>query len=82
MLELRREDYSNKALKDKILIHGHVPTNLNIIKEKIKKRTNSIPLDNGCVYTKAHKYHDIKHLGSLCCFNLDTYDLIIQKNIE
>ena len=81
MLWKRKFDYNSKILKNKKLIHGHQPTEIERIKKSIKKR-RVICLDNGVNYIKKHKIYDYKQMGNLCALNLDTFDLTIQKNIE
>ena len=82
ILNIRNFKYDKKKAKGKTIIYGHDPTNYNKILKKIKNRKKKIPLDNGCVYNKAHKYYDFHKLRKLCCFNLDSYELICQKNVE
>lgn len=82
ILNIRRFKYDKVKAKGKTIIYGHDPTYYSKILKKIKKRKNKIPLDNGCVYNKAHKYYDFHKLRKLCCLNLDTYELIVQENIE
>ena len=82
MLNIRNFKYNKKKAKGKTIIFGHDPTYYKKILKKIKKGKKKIPLDNGCVYNKAHKIYDFHKLRNLCCFNLDTYELIYQKNIE
>ncbi len=82
MLWKRKFDYDNKILKGKIVIHGHQPINLEEIKKSIYNNKNIIGLDNGVNYIKKHKIYDYKKMGNLCALNLDTFELIIQKNIE
>lgn len=66
----------------KTIIHGHEPVNIDVIRENINRNSKVLPLDNGCVYTKPHKIYDYTKLGSLCCFNMGTYELILQENID
>ena len=82
MLELRKTIPDPVRLNGRHIVHGHQVTPLDEIKEAINERRLLIPLDNGCFYTKAHKIYDHTQTGNLCCLNLDTFELIIQKNIE
>lgn len=82
MLEIRRFEADIKLLQGKKIIHGHTPTNLTAIQERLRTNAPIIPLDNGCVYTKPHKMLDYKQHGNLCSLNLDSLELIFQKNIE
>jgi serine/threonine protein phosphatase 1 len=82
MLEIRRFQADIKLLKGKKIVHGHTPTNLIDIQESLRIDAPVIPLDNGCVYTKPHKMLDYKQHGNLCSLNLDSLELIFQRNIE
>ena len=82
ILNIRSFKYDKEKAKGKTIIFGHDPTDYDKILKKIKKRKKKIPLDNGCVYNKAHRIYDFHKLRKLCCFNLDTYELICQENIE
>lgn len=84
MLELRRTEIEKgKAfIGNKTVVHGHQVTPLCEIELAVNERKKLIPLDNGCYYTKPHKIYDISQTGNLCCFDLDSHQLIIQRNIE
>jgi len=82
LLNIRNFKYDKQKAKRKRIIIGHSPVELSEIQKRIKKKKKIIKLDNGCVYTKPHKIYDYTQLGNLCCFNLDTYELICQKNID
>ncbi len=66
----------------KPIIHGHQPFYLTEIQKKIESKSLCIPLDNGCVYNKPHKIYNYRQLSNLLAFNLDSYELFIQPNIE
>ena len=76
MLWIRNFDYDSKQANNKTIIHGHNPTKLEEIKEKIANRDNIIALDNGCVFNTMEGY------GNLLCLNLSSFELIVQENIE
>lgn len=82
MLEIRNWKPDIEMTKNKPIIHGHQPTTLIKITKAIRKRKARIPLDNGCVYNKQHRFYDYTTLGNLCCLNLDTMELIYQVNID
>ena len=82
MLWIKNFAYDKQKLKGKRVIFGHNPHGIDEIKEKIKNRTNCIPIDNGAYYTKRHKIYDIETMGNLCALNIDTFELFVQKNIE
>lgn len=58
------------------IVHGHNPNYLPFIQDALVQRSAVIPLDNGCVYRNKH------HMGNLLCLNLDSMELILQKNAE
>ena len=76
------ENYDLSILNNKRMIHGHRVTEIDYIQELIKKKAQIISLDNGCAYIKKHKIYDYTKQGSLCCLNIDTMELLLQKNIE
>ncbi len=82
LLVLRYFDKNVPADFNRVIVHGHNPTEIDKIKQKINSKSKVISLDNGCVYNKPHKAYSYMELGNLCCFNLDTYELILQKNID
>jgi len=82
MIDTRRFEYSEHLLKGKTVLHGHQVTNFPKISAAIEQRSKIIPLDNGCVYNRPHKIHDHTQLGQLLCFNLDTWELTSQPNVD
>ncbi len=82
ILNIRGFKYDKEKAKGKTIIIGHNPTEFHKIEKKIKKNKKIIYLDNGCIYTKPHKLYDYTKLGKLCCYNLDTRELICRKNID
>lgn len=82
MLVKRNTIYHAEKAQNKIIITGHEPRNIEEIKRHILLKSSVIPLDNGCVFSKPHKYYDYTTLGNLLCLNLDTFELISQKNID
>lgn len=77
MLWIRQFMPDNRYQHNKQIIYGHDPEPLPVIKKAIASKTLKIPLDNGCVYTEARQ-----GFGNLLCLNLDTFELLIQKNID
>ena len=87
MLTIRRFSQNPTS---KTIIHGHEITNLSIIQDRIQSRSTIIPLDNGCYYGPvvtsmqqdkyARRYH--QNVGKLLALNLDTYELLMQENID
>lgn len=50
MVWIRRENYYNPLLKNRIIVHGHSPVPLEICRENILLKKNVINIDTGCVY--------------------------------
>lgn len=68
------------AIKNKPVLHGHTIRSIDEIRESVKDRTGTIPLDNGCykgLQTITNPYY-----GSLCGLNLDTFELMVVENID
>lgn len=82
MLWLRATKIDNRFVKNKTIICGHTVTYRQDIINAVKSRKQLICIDNGAYYTKKHKIYDHTQLGCLCALNLDTYELIFQKNID
>ena len=82
MMQMRRFENNIKFTKGKTIIHGHQPVNIEDIKADILERKNIINLDCGVNYIKPHKIYDYKKMSRLCALDLDTYELLIQENIE
>jgi serine/threonine protein phosphatase 1 len=82
MLELRRTNPNLTILNGRHIVHGHQVTPLFEIEKAVAERQPVIPLDNGCFYTKPHKIYDYRQIGNLCCLNLDSFELIVQKNVD
>lgn len=78
MLWIRDFTPNKHFLKNRKLIHGHTPTNLNIIKEAIYNAYAVIPLDNGCVFYQNVVAIEGYEIGNLLCLDLDTFELHIQ----
>jgi serine/threonine protein phosphatase 1 len=69
-------------LNGRKIIHGHTIHTIDEIKEAIKYNFSIIPLDNGCYKGLRMKSEEYGEHGNLCALNLDTLELIIQKNID
>jgi len=67
---------------DKIILHGHQSFEIEEIISRVTSRNKIIGLDNGVNYIRAHRLYDFVEMGNLCALNLDTFELIVQKNIE
>jgi serine/threonine protein phosphatase 1 len=69
----------------KRIIHGHSVRDLTEIENAIAERKTVIPLDNGCVYRfrgRRKNKEVFPLIGNLLALNLDTWELIIQENID
>ncbi len=76
MLWSRNNQLIPAKIQFRRIIHGHTPTKLSVIKAAIKRVKNyTISIDAGCVY-KA------EGMGNLVALNLDTLELVVQKNEE
>lgn len=73
MLWIRDFDCNAPALNNRLLIHGHTPTSLDII---LKQKGCCINIDGGCVYTKN------TGLGHLVALELPSRSFIWQKNCD
>ncbi len=83
MIQLRTTKYNLKLFDNKIIICGHNPTPLPLIKKQIKEKAKIIKLDNGAVFKgKQKKYIDSSQLGNLLALNLDTFELLKCTNID
>ncbi|MFT6866365.1 MAG: serine/threonine protein phosphatase 1 [Cyclobacteriaceae bacterium] len=76
MLNTREMSYDPAKANNKTIIHGHVPTKIEIIQERISSRSNLIPLDNGCVYS------ELDGMGNLLCLEMKDMKLFIEPNID
>jgi serine/threonine protein phosphatase 1 len=66
-------------LANKKVVHGHIIHPLTDIRLAITEQNPVIPIDNGCYRgfrTASGEY------GNLCALNLDSFELIVQKNID
>lgn len=79
MIWIRDFEPNEKELNGKTIIHGHTPTALSLIQFDLEARRLAICLDNACVFKYA-SFDDEK--GNLLALNLDSWELVIQKNID
>lgn len=64
------ESYKNPVFSGKTIIHGHRPKKIEYIKELIRRKSNFIPIDTGCVYGAGMGY------GFLSALEVNTMQLI------
>ncbi|MFA5044926.1 MAG: metallophosphoesterase family protein [Paludibacter sp.] len=69
MLWKSRERYSNPLLKDRTIIHGHVPVSLNITLNQIANNNKVVNIDGGCIYSNAH-------LGKLVALEINSSSIL------
>ncbi len=73
MIWIRNFPIDKAVLGDRIIVHGHTPTYLHVIKENIAdKNSQVLNIDNGCVY---HPYNGLGHLCALDMTNRKLYTL-------
>jgi len=66
-----------KEYNGRKILFGHTPTKLSKIKAQIEANSKSLCLDNGCSHTYLGKEY-----GNLLCYDLDSKELVKQKNID
>ena len=77
MLWIRDFDVVPEKIKNKRVIHGHVPVSLEFIDLSIKnKGYKFIDLDNGCYMTKREGF------GNLVALELTSMDYKVQYNLD
>jgi serine/threonine protein phosphatase 1 len=76
MMNIKKIAPVKEKAKDKVIVHGHLPEDINNIKSAVVGKSEIINLDNGCVY-----YHN-KEFGNLVALNIDQFELILQPNID
>lgn len=67
----------DKKLNGRKVLVGHTPTKISKINKALADNSKSVCLDNGC----AHTYLGSEY-GHLVCYNLDSKELIRQKNVD
>lgn len=69
-------NFGIKDLSVKKQVTGHIVETLEIIEQAVAQKNQVISIDSGCVYKEN------EGLGYLSAFDLDSYELIIQENID
>lgn len=75
MLNMKRFEGNRSLLNNKTVITGHSPTAIGTITKNLQLNKASICIDNGCINSK-------KGQGNLLCLELNSQQIILQKNIE
>lgn len=76
MMSIRNFHIDKEKLGDKRIIHGHTPLPLTEIKKDLSEDLPAYNLDGGCVYKS------IPDLQYLLALELNSWELILQPNIE
>ena len=77
MLWVREYNIQPKKIKNKSIIHGHVPVNLEFIDMSVKNKSYKfIDLDNGCYMSKREGY------GNLVALELNSMEYRVQYNLD
>lgn len=67
----------NAKINNKFIIHGHTTRRYDTLEEEIKEhKFNALSIDCGCVY------HFNNNIGYLCAIDIDSKEVILQKNID
>lgn len=78
LLWKRKMVYDKVKLRGKRVIHGHTPGPYTDTLDEIKNNEMIIGIDGGCVYSNQKGKEDAR----LCALNLDSLELLVQKNID
>ncbi len=71
-----KNNFEIADLSTKKQIAGHVVETMEVIEQSIAQKNQVILIDSGCVYKEN------EGLGYLSAFDLDSYELITQENID
>lgn len=83
LLYSRKTIVNNAWLGNRRVVHGHDPKSLPEIQQCVENKSFVIPLDNGAVYAfRRHRKYPFGEMGNLCALNLDSFQLILQYNID
>ncbi len=76
------DDIRKDWLRDRIIVHGHTPMMRETIEMLCKDLSafQYLDIDAGCVYAPP-RYTNRIGLGHLCAFNLDTREILFQRNV-
>ncbi len=71
------KDINTQWLGDRIIVHGHTPIPESRVRQHVQdvNKLPAINIDNGCVYSREHH-------NQLCALDLDTLELVFQKNVD
>jgi serine/threonine protein phosphatase 1 len=69
MLWESNPQYMHPLLRDRIIVHGHRPKQVEFVQAQIRNQSHVIPIDTGCVYGKDEGY------GFLSALELNSFKL-------
>jgi serine/threonine protein phosphatase 1 len=72
----RNERYNSRFFKTKTIIHGHTPTSIYELKQRIKNQHHVINIDTGCVYNNRSEF------GFLTALELPSYKIYNEINCD
>lgn len=76
MLGIRHFKVDRDKIRNKRVIHGHTPVDIDCIKKTVQSDVyDSLSIDNGVISTRVG-------LGNLVAYNIDTKELVIQPKID
>jgi len=70
------DNIPNNRIENKIIVYGHMITQLNSIEKAISDKKQFIPIDNGCSEKGKIGF------GNLVAFDFDNNKLLIKRNID
>ncbi|HTX87499.1 MAG TPA: metallophosphoesterase family protein [Bacteroidales bacterium] len=77
VLWTREESFSREILGNRVLVHGHTPVSIEMIRGRVQDPgSRVINLDAGCIYNR------FPTLGNLAALDLDSRELHFLKNRE
>jgi serine/threonine protein phosphatase 1 len=78
MLWIRNMKVDKRRVNNKIIIHGHTPTQLQVVKKNLAlvHKTGSLNIDTGCVMKDYHGY------GYLSALEVETMQLYSVENVD
>lgn len=78
MITIKNFNYDPGKVSGRSIIHGHDPTDLDLIINAATERQPVVPVDNGCVYNKERK----GRVGNLVALELNERLLVVQENMD
>ncbi len=82
MMWIREFAYDAEKAKNKTIIHGHTPLEIDMIRDQVKRRKKVICLDNGCCFGNDLREEFKGKFGNLCALSLPDYTLYEQPFVD